>query len=355
MNEDHISPADFGKVKTYPLRERKNKVKISDFASPAVAGRSVRELLEGLPGILAGNDFRQLISAIAAAHAKTKPVIAMMGGHVIKCGLSPVIISMMERRILTGIAMNGAASIHDFEIALIGETSEDVGTNIATGKFGMWEETGRLMNEAISSSTANEREGTPIKQMQDSRLFANIGGSLRGEGDGEKRRPWDMGMGAALGRKLVELDSPYRNMSVTATAFKLNIPVTVHVAIGTDIIHQHPKADGAALGEASFTDFRIFVSEVSKLGHGGVLLNFGSAVIMPEVFLKALSIARNLGHDVSEFATANFDMIQHYRPRENVVKRPTNLGGRGYSITGHHEIMIPLLAHAVMDQVAQEG
>ncbi len=320
MNEDHVSPADFGKVKTYPLRERKNKVKISDFASPAAEGRSVRELLEGLPGILAGNDFRQLISAIAAAYAKTKPVIAMMGGHVIKCGLSPVIISMMERRILTGIAMNGAASIHDFEIALIGETSEDVGTNITTGKFGMWEETGRLMNEAV-----------------------------RGKGDG------DVGMGAALGRKLTELKALHLNMSVTATAFKLNIPVTVHVAIGTDIIHQHPKADGAALGEASFTDFRIFVSEVSKLGHGGVLLNFGSAVIMPEVFLKALSIARNLGHDVSEFTTANFDMIQHYRPRENVVKRPTNLGGRGYSITGHHEIMIPLLAHAVMDQVAQEG
>ncbi len=326
MNEDHISPADFGEVKTYPLRERKNKVKISDFASPATEGRSVRELLEGLPGILAGNDFRQLISAIAAAHAKTKPVIAMMGGHVIKCGLSPVIISMMERRILTGIAMNGAASIHDFEIALIGETSEDVGTNIATGKFGMWEETGRLMNEAV-----------------------------RGKGDGEERRCGDVGMGAALGRKLMELEAPHLNMSVTATAFKLNIPVTVHVAIGTDIIHQHPKADGAALGEASFTDFRIFVSEVSKLGHGGVLLNFGSAVIMPEVFLKALSIARNLGHDVSEFTTANFDMLQHYRPRENVVKRPTNLGGRGYSITGHHEIMIPLLAHAVMDQVAQEG
>lgn len=311
-----VSPVDLRKVKTYPLRERKNKVKVSDFASPAVAGRSVRDLVEGLPGILAGNSFREVVRAIASAHARAKPVIAMMGGHVIKCGLGPVIISMMERRVLTGIAMNGAASIHDFEIALIGETSEDVETNIATGKFGMWKETGELMNRAVNA----------------------------GRDSGE-------GMGAALGRKLLELKAPYLDVSIMAAAFRLDIPVTVHVAIGTDIIHQHPEADGAAIGEATFTDFRIFVSEVSDLGHGGVLLNFGSAVIMPEVFLKALSIARNLGHDVAEFTTANFDMIQHYRPRENVVERPTSVGGRGHAITGHHEIMIPLLACAVMDYV----
>jgi len=320
MRENHILPVDLGKVKTYPLRERKNKVKVSDFASPAVAGRSVRELLDGLPGILAGDDFRQLVSAIASAYDRSKPVIAMMGGHVIKCGLSPVIISMMERGILTGIAMNGAASIHDFEIALIGETSEDVGTNIATGKFGMWEETGRLMNEAVKADQGNHE-----------------------------------GMGEALGRKLVELEALHLDMSIVAAGLKLNMPITVHIAIGTDIIHQHPEADGAALGAASFTDFRIFASEVSELGRGGVLLNFGSAVIMPEVFLKALSIARNLGHDVTEFTTANFDMIQHYRPRENIIKRPTNTGGKGFAITGHHEIMIPLLAHAVMDQIAQSG
>jgi hypothetical protein len=311
-------PADLREVRTYPLRERKNKVKVSDFASPAAAGRSVRELLEGLPRVLVGDDFRQLIGAIGSAYTATKPVIAMIGGHVIKCGLSPVVISMMEQGILTAIAMNGAASIHDFEIAIIGETSEDVETNIATGKFGMWEETGRLMNQAVKAG-----------------------------------RDLSLGMGAALGRKLVELDAPHLDMSILAAAFRLNIPATVHVAIGTDIIHQHPEADGAALGETSFTDFRIFVSEVSKLGHGGVLLNFGSAVIMPEVFLKALSIARNLGYDVLEFTTANFDMIQHYRPKENVIKRPTNMGGRGYNITGHHEIMIPLLAYAVMDQIAQ--
>ena len=312
------SPIDLRKVKTYPLQERKNKVKVSDFASPAAAGRSVRDLLEGLPKILVGDDFRQLVSDIGSAYDKAKPVIAMMGGHVIKCGLSPVIISMMERGILTCIAMNGAASIHDFEIALIGETSEDVGTNIATGKFGMWEETGKLMNRAVKAGR-----------------------------DGRE------GMGRALGRKLVELKAPHLDVSIMAVAFRLNIPVTVHVAIGTDIIHQHPEADGAALGEASFTDFRIFVSEVSKLGHGGVLLNLGSAVIMPEVFLKALSIVRNLGYDVVEFTTANLDMIQHYRPGENVIKRPTSMGGRGYAITGHHEIMIPLLAHAVMDQIGQ--
>lgn len=318
MDKNDISPADLGKIKTYPLSERKNEVKVSDFASPAVPGCSVQKLLEGLPKILAGDDFCNLVSHIGAAYARARPVIAMMGGHVIKCGLSPVIISMMEQGILTGIAMNGAASIHDFEIALIGETSEDVGTNIITGKFGMWEETGKLMNEA-----------------------AKVGRSE--------------GMGLALGRKLVELGAPHQDVSILAAAFRLNVPATVHVAIGTDIIHQHPDADGAAIGEASFTDFRIFVSEVSKLGHGGVLLNFGSAVIMPEVFLKALSVARNLGHEVVDFTTANFDMIQHYRPRENILKRPTSVSGSGYAITGHHEIMIPLLAHAVMDQIRQES
>ena len=317
MDERRVPPIDLGKARTYPLRERENKVKVSDFASPAAPGRSVQDLLGVLPKILAGNDLRQLVTDIQLAYANTRPVIAMIGGHVIKCGIGPVIISMMERGILTGIAMNGAASIHDFEIALIGETSEDVGTNIVTGRFGMWEETGSLMNGALES--------------------------------GRKK---DEGMGAALRRKLIELGAPHLDVSVMAAAFRLNLPMTVHVAIGTDIIHQHPEADGAAIGDASFTDFRIFVSEVSELGHGGVLLNFGSAVIMPEVFLKALSVARNLGHDVAEFTTANFDMIQHYRPGENIVRRPTSVSGKGYKITGHHEIMIPLLAHAVMDRIA---
>ena len=313
--ENGIFPADLSQVKTYPLRERKNKVSVSDFASPPIADQSISDWLKTLPKILAGNSFRELINAIVTARAKSRPVIVMMGGHVIKCGLSPIVISMMENGILTGAAMNGAASIHDFEIAIIGETSEDVGTNIATGMFGMWEETGKLMNEAIK--------------------------------DGQNQ---NIGMGESLGRKLIDLQAPYQNVSILASAFRLNIPLTVHVAIGTDIIHQHPDADGSAIGQTSFTDFRIFVSEVANLD-GGVLLNFGSAVIMPEVFLKALSITRNIGHKVTEFTTANFDMFQHYRPNENIVKRPTNMGGKGYSITGHHEIMIPLLAYAVMDEM----
>ena len=314
--KDRDHPIDLSKVRTYPLKERENKVKVSDFASSVVAGGSIQDFLCGLPRILAGDDFCQLVKEIKSAYENSRPVQIMMGGHVVKCGVSPVIISMMEKGIITGIAMNGAASIHDFEIALIGETSEDVGVNIADGKFGMWEETGKFMNEAFK---AGQKLG--------------------------------IGMGASLGKKLMELEVPYKDVSILSTAFRLKIPTTVHVAIGTDIIHQHPDADGSVIGETSFTDFRIFTSEVAKLGHGGVLLNFGSAVIMPEVFLKALSIARNLGHDVTDFTTANFDMIQHYRPRENVIKRPTNISGKGYAITGHHEIMIPLLAYSVMGQI----
>ena len=313
-----ISPADLSHVKTYPLKERKNKVKVSDFASPASADCSIHDWLMGLPKILAGENFRQLVHAIAIAHINSKSVIVMLGGHVIKCGLSPVLISMMEHGIITGIAMNGAASIHDFEIAITGETSEDVADNIEKGIFGMWEETGSLINQAI-------KHGQII----------------------------DIGMGQALGEKLIQLQAPHNNVSLLASAIRLNLPATVHVAVGTDIIHQHPSADGSAIGQTSFTDFRIFVSEIAELD-GGVLLNFGSAVIMPEVFLKALSIARNLGHNVVNFTTANFDMFQHYRPSENIVKRPTSMGGKGYSITGHHEIMIPLLACAVMDEIDKQ-
>lgn len=317
--KDHIFPADFSKIKTYPISQRKNKVKVSDFASPITSNFSLKALLNSMPKILAGESFRQLIDAIVSARINNKPVIAMIGGHVIKCGLSPVLISLMEHRILTGLAMNGAASIHDFEIAIIGETSEDVGINIANGMFGMWEETGYLMNSAII--------------------------------DGYKL---SLGMGESLGRKLVDIKAHYLHVSVLAVGFKLSLPITVHVAVGTDIIHQHPKADGSAIGETSFIDFRKFVSEVSELD-GGVLLNIGSAVIMPEVFLKALSIARNLGNNVVNFTTANFDMFQHYRPNENVVKRPTNMGGKGFSITGHHEIMIPLLASAVIEKMNELG
>jgi hypothetical protein len=222
----------------------------------------------------------------------------------------------MEKGIINAIALNGAASIHDFEIALIGATSEDVAENIQNGIFGMSEETGRLMNEAIK--------------------------------DGTKK---GYGMGEGLGRRLLESNPPYLEYSLIAASIQHEIPLTVHVAIGTDIIHQHPAADGAAIGQASFTDFRTFVSVVSELGDGGVLLNLGSAVLLPEVFLKALTVARNLRHNVVNFTTANFDMIQHYRPNENVVKRPTNMGGQGYAFTGHHEIMIPLLASAIIERL----
>ena len=306
-------PIDLSKVTT---SQRKNKVSVADFATPTKENSVFTDFLNSLPNILKAQDFRKLIEYIVSAYHKGKPVVAMMGGHVIKCGLSPVIIALMEKGIINAIALNGAGSIHDFEIALIGETSEDVAENIQNGTFGMSEETGRLMNEAIKEAA-------------------------------EK----GYGMGEGLGRKLLELNPPYLEYSLLAASIRHEIPLTVHVAIGTDIIHQHPAADGAAIGQASFTDFRTFVSVVSELGDGGVLLNLGSAVLLPEVFLKALTIARNLGYHVINFTTANFDMIQHYRPNENIIKRPTNMGGQGYAFTGHHEIMIPLLACAIIERI----
>ncbi len=313
-------PIDITKVTTYPLAQRKNKVSITDFASPPKQNGTFNDFFAGLPKILAAKELGELVEHIVSAHRQRKPVVAMMGGHVIKCGLNPVIIDLVKRGVLTALALNGAGSIHDFEIALIGETSEDVAENIRDGTFGMAEETGRLMNEAIKQAATES-----------------------------------LGMGEGLGGKLLELSAPHCEYSLLATCARSKIPLTVHVAIGTDIIHQHPAADGAAIGQTTFTDFRTFVSVVSALGDGGVLLNLGSAVLLPEVFLKALTIARNLGHNVVNFTTANFDMIQHYRPRENVVKRPTNMGGKGYAFTGHHEIMIPLLAGAIVERLDEIG
>lgn len=307
---------DLKKVKTYPIKLRSNKVVVGDFAQACPPSSDFKSFIDSLPKILVGNDFRNLVKAIVTAHKNGKPIVFAMGGHVIKCGLSPCIIDLIKRRLITAIAMNGAASIHDFEIALIGATSEDVTRTIQDGSFGMAEETGRLMNEAIK--------------------------------DGAKR---NLGMGQALGRKLLEIDAPYNEYSTLVAGTTLGIPVTVHVAIGGDIIHQHPCADGAAIGKTSFTDFHILTSQITNLGNGGVFLNVGSAVILPEVFLKALNVARNLGHHVSNFITLNLDMIQHYRPTQNVVKRPTNDGGTGYSITGHHELMIPLLCRAILEEL----
>ena len=311
-----LKPIDMSSVKTYPLQNRINKVSVQDFATLPELETDLSPFLASLPNILKGQDFLALVDDIVAASENKKPVIVMMGGHVIKCGLSPLLIALVKQGVITGFAFNGASSIHDFEIALIGETSEDVSAYIQTGQFGMWEETGRLMNEAIQHAADT-----------------------------------DIGMGEVLGRQLVEMDAPYNTHSLLAAGVQHDVPITVHVAIGTDIIHQHPSANGAAIGAASFTDFRLLTTLVTDLESGGVVLNLGSAVILPEVFLKALTIARNLGHTVSHFTTANFDMNQQYRPVENVVKRPTEMGGKGYTFTGHHELMIPLLVQAVLSRL----
>ncbi len=307
------TPIDLSSVTTYPIKDRINKVSVRDFARLPTPAVDLSPFLASLPNILKGEDFPALVDAILTAHRNKKPVLVMMGGHVIKCGLSPLLIALVERGVITGFAFNGASSIHDFEIALIGETSEDVSAYLQDGHFGMWEETGQLMNAAIGRAAAT-----------------------------------GMGMGEALGRHLCEMDAPYKAESLLAAGITHNIPITVHVAIGTDIIHQHPAADGAAIGAASFTDFRLLTQFVTMLEGGGVVLNLGSAVILPEVFLKVLTIARNLGHTVSHFTAANFDMNQQYRSVENVVKRPTEMGGKGYTFTGHHELMIPLLVQSLL-------
>ena len=312
----HRNPIDLSSVTTYPLQERVNKVSVRDFATRPTSGIDMSPFLASLPNLLKGQDFQALVSDIVAAYRKRKPVIVMMGGHIIKCGLSLLLIEWVKRGVITGFAFNGASSIHDFEIALIGETSEDVAAYLQNGQFGMWDETGHLMNTAIQHATDTE-----------------------------------IGMGEALGKQLVAEDAPYKAYSLLAAGIQYDVPITVHVAIGTDIIHQHPSASGAAIGAASFTDFRILASLVSDLEGGGVVLNLGSAVILPEVFLKALTIARNVGHTVSHFTAANFDMNQQYRPVENVVKRPTEMGGKGYTFTGHHELMIPLLVEAVLSEL----
>lgn len=311
-------PVNLDDVKTYPIRDRNNKVSVRDFAEPLSSHTGINEYLSRLPKILKAADLLELANLIAEAYRRQKPIIVMAGGHVVKCGLSTVLIDLMERGIVTALVCNGATSIHDFEIALIGETSEDVGRYLQSGEFGMVEETGRYMNEAFSDAAAK-----------------------------------GIGMGEGLGRKLIELAARFQDKSLLAAACRVGIPVTVHVAIGTDIIHQHPLANGASIGETSFTDFRILTAVVAELGDGGVILNLGSAVILPEVFLKALTIARNLGHHVTHFTTADFDMIQQYRPLENVVKRPTIIGGKGFTFTGHHEIMIPLLAGAIVERIGE--
>ena len=314
------TPIELRNVTTYPLRERKNKMLMErDRAGHVSAGMSVAALLDALPRQLGAEALLNVIDAVVAARRNGKPVIVAMGAHVLKCGLQPVLKALVEADVITAFALNGAGSIHDYEISLIGATSEDVGAVLHCGTFGMAEETGRDINRAL-------REGVS-----------------RG-----------LGYGEAVGRFIVDNGNPHREDSLLALCVERKIPVTVHVAIGTDIIHQHPDADGAVIGAASFSDFKLFTSLVSGLGDGGVYLNIGSAVLLPEVFLKALSIAQNLGHHVDHFTTVNLDMTQHYRPLQNVVKRPTSGKSRGYTITGHHEIMIPLLAAGILDRIGEK-
>jgi hypothetical protein len=309
-------PLDWSRIKTYPLRERPNKVRAGEFARPWNKGDSLKSFLDSLPDTLAARELRALALAIAEAVRRKKPVLLCMGAHLVKCGLGPVVVDLMRRGAVSCVAMNGAGAIHDFELALIGQTSEDVQRGLDDGSFGMAEETGRLMNAAIK--------------------------------DGLQQ---GIGCGRALGEAVVKGNLPNREFSILNAGVTANVPVTVHIAIGTDIIHQHPTCDGAALGEASYLDFQRFAAVVAALGDGGVVLNVGSAVIMPEVFLKALAVARNLGHPVQNFTTATMDMIRQYRPAENIVRRPVHKGGVGYYIVGHHELTLPLLAASVIEQL----
>ncbi len=302
-------------LKTISVKDRHSKVSVRDFASPPHAGMGVGEFLDGLPRILAGRDLLALADLIAFASSRKKQVLAGLGAHVIKVGLNPVMIAWMKEKILTGLVLNGACVIHDVEIAMWGRTSEDVAPSLDQGTFGSAGETAELINHAVKA------------------------GAKTG-----------MGFGLAVAHALKSLKAPFAQQSLLCQALEHKIPLTVHVALGTDIIHMHPSADGSAIGKTSMDDFHQLVSLVGKL-EGGVYLNMGSAVILPEVFLKALSLARNQGHKVKDFTTANMDFLRHYRSTVNVVERPVRLGGRGFQLIGHHELNLPLLTAAVFERL----
>jgi hypothetical protein len=312
-----ISPINVSDLKTYPLKKRHSKVRVSDFAKPWRKGGSFSRFYRALPDILAVKTLRAVARAIAQAHRRGRPVIVGIGAHVIKVGLTPILVTWMEQGLVTAVAMNGAGIIHDFELALMGHTSEEVDDEIDDGRFGMTEETGRILNEAITQGYRNGQ-----------------------------------GMGEAVGHYITRSKNqfPNRRTSILATGATLGIPVTVHVAVGTDVIHMHPAADGAAIGATSLLDFRRLAAVVAGM-EGGVYLNIGSAVVLPEVFLKTVSLGRNLGHTLSNITTVNMDFLSHYRPLTNVVRRPTQKGGKGYSLIGHHEIMLPLLVAAVAEEL----
>ena len=302
-------------IKTYPLSSRKNKVEVELSASPHTRGGLFRTFMEGLPSFLAASDLKAVVRSVVKARRHQRPVVVGMGAHPIKVGVSPLIIDLMKRGIITALATNGACIIHDFELSLTGRTSEDVAREVCSGSFGMARETGRELNAAIKTGV---RKG--------------------------------YGIGRSVGEYILLREKGLSGRSIFAEGYRLGIPASVHIAMGTDIIHMHPHADGAMIGEGSLRDFRLLASVVADL-QGGVYINLGSAVIMPEVFLKALTIARNLGHLVEDITTVNMDFIQHYRPRENVLIRPTLKKGRAYALTGHHEIMFPLLAAALIEEM----
>jgi hypothetical protein len=312
--DDNLQPLELDKVKTYPLASRKSKVNLEDFAKPLAGDSSLSEFLASLPKVLAVQSLRELVQRIQRARELKKPIIWGIGGHVIKTGLAPLIIDLMKRGYVSAIAANGSVLVHDSEIALVGSTSEDVDATLSEGEFGGAEETGQLLNSAARDGARDQ-----------------------------------IGLGEAVGRALLARDPKHRGYSLLCAAYEAKLPFTAHITIGGDIAHFHPSFDGAALGAATHTDFRMLAELVRRMDGGGVYLNVGSAVVLPEVFLKCVTLVRNLGHPLSDITTANFDFIQSYRPLTNVVRRPTENGaGRGFSITGHHELTIPLLAALIL-------
>ena len=314
--DEHWRPLDLGEVKTYPLASRTSKVKLSDFTRPVSDDASLRDFLSSLPGVLAVQSLRQLTARIHDARKLSKPIIWGIGGHVIKTGLAPLLIDLMGRGFVSAFAANGSVLVHDAEIALVGSTSEDVDNTLSEGIFGGAEETGQLLNSAALDGARDQ-----------------------------------IGLGEAVGHALTARNPQHRDHSLLCAAYDAKVPFTAHITIGGDIAHFHPQADGASLGATTHTDFRLLATLVKEMDGGGVYLNVGSAVVLPEVFLKCVTLVRNLGHPLSNITTANFDFIQSYRPLTNVVRRPTEKGaGHGYSITGHHELTIPLLAAMLICQ-----
>ena len=308
--DDNLRPLKLDDVKTYPLASRPSKVSLDDFASPISEDSSLKDFLQSFPNILAVQSLRELAASMRRARELRKPIIWGIGGHVIKTGLAPLLIDLMRRGFVTAIAANGSVLVHDAEIAMVGSTSEDVDATLGEGVFGGADETGKLLNRAAL--------------------------------EGAKE---NIGLGEATGRNLLALGPKHADHSLLCTSYHARVPFTVHLTIGGDIGHFHPQADGAALGATTHTDFRLLSELVRRMDGGGVYLNIGSAVTLPEVFLKAVTLVRNLGNQLTDITTANFDFIQSYRPLTNVVRRPTaNGAGRGYSITGHHELTLPLLA-----------